>query len=306
MGYQERDYYREDTGEDGFQIKTWTVRLIIINCAIFLANALTMTSGRSWLTPLLDLHGNAIVEPRYWYQFLTYGFVHNPDSLWHIVGNMFGLWVFGRALEERYGGREFLRFYLIAIVLGGIVWSLRQYFLVGYYMTGGEKTWLTCLGASGGIAALIVLYCLLFPRNTILLFFAIPTPAWMFGILVVASDLTGAWAAQAMPQGMARASIAFDVHMTGAALGLAYWALGLNFGRFPGWRELSAGWSKIRSLLRARPAVRIHEEMDDDEDLETQADRLLEKIARQGEASLTPHERRVLENYSRRIRDKQR
>jgi membrane associated rhomboid family serine protease len=306
MGYQERDYYREDTGEDGFQIKTWTVRLIIANCAIFLADLLTTTGGHSLLLPYLELHGDTIVTPWRWYQFLTYGFLHNPESLWHLVGNMFGLWVFGRALEERFGGKEFLRYYLIAIVLGGIVWSARQYFLVGSYLQWADPSRMICMGASGGIAALIVLFCLLYPRNTILLFFAIPLPAWMFGVLVVASDLTGSWAAHSTPAGMARAAIAFDVHLAGAALGLAYWALGLNFGRFPGWRELSLGWSKIKSLLRARPAVRIHEEMEDDEELEVQADRLLEKIARQGEASLTPHERRVLETYSRRIRDKQR
>ena len=303
MGYQERDYYREDTGEEGFQIKSWTARLIIINCAIFLANALTMSNGRSWLVPLLELHGNAIIDFRLWYQFLTYGFVHNPQSVWHIAGNMFGLWVFGRALEERFGGREFLRYYLIAIVLGGIVWSLRQYLMIGS-AAGASRA--ICLGASGGTTALMVLYCLLYPRNTILLFFAIPTPAWMLGIVFVVSDLTGAWAAEAMPPALARTAIAFDVHLTGAALGLAYWGLGLNFGRMPGWRELSAGWNKVKALLRARPAVRIHDEFDDEEDLESQADRLLEKIARQGEASLTAHERRVLENYSRRIRDKQR
>jgi hypothetical protein len=81
----------------------------------------------------------------------------------------------------------------------------------------------------------------------------------------------------------------------------------LNFGRIPGWRELSTGWSKLKSLFRFRPSVRIHQELDaDDEDLEVQADRLLAKIARQGESSLTSQERRILESYSRRIRDKQR
>src|SRR5262245_15178680 len=199
MGYQERDYYRDDTGEEGFQIKSWTVRLIIVNCAVFLANALTMQGSKGLLAPLLELHGNAIVEPKLWYQFLTYGFVHNTDSLWHIVGNMIGLWVFGRAIEERYGGKEFLRYYLIAVVLGGIVWSLRQYLFVGSFLRAGEPAWLTCVGASGGVTALIVLYCLLYPRNTLLLFFAIPTPAWMVGILIVASDLTGAWGGQVLP-----------------------------------------------------------------------------------------------------------
>jgi hypothetical protein len=53
--------------------------------------------------------------------------------------------------------------------------------------------------------------------------------------------------------------------------------------------------------------VRIHQlDEDEEEDLEVQADRLLAKIARQGEASLTSQERRILETYSRRIRDRQR
>lgn len=299
MGYQDRDYYREEGADEGFQIKSWTVRLIIINCAVFLANALTMSNGRSWLVPLIELQPDAIAEPTSWYQFLTYGFAHNPKSLWHVAGNMLGLWVFGRGIEEKYGGKEFLRFYFVAILLAGIVWSLRQYFLAA---PGG----LPLVGASGGVTALIVLFCLLNPRATLLLFFAIRTPAWLFGILVVFSDVTGAIAADRLPEGSWLSTIAYDVHLTGAALGLAYWALDLNFGRVPGSREVSTLWGKLKGAFKSRPAVRIHDEADDDEELETQADRLLEKIARQGESSLTPHERRILETYSRRIRDRQR
>lgn len=309
MGYQERDYYRDGTGEEGFQIKSWTVRLILINCAVFLANLLTSTSGhKDWLNHLLSLQGNAVVEPMMWYQFLTSGFVHNPDSLWHIVGNMLGLYIFGMLFEERFGGRELLRVFLLSIIVGGIVWSLRQYYLVGTFGTPNGARWLTCAGASGGLTTLIIIGCILHPHKTILLFFAIPTPLWLFGILILVSDLTGAWAAEKIPGDFAWKSIAFDVHLTGAAIGLAYWGLGLNFGRMPGGRELATGWNKLKSLFRPRPSMRIHKELDEDEeeDLEIQADRLLAKIARQGEASLTAQERRILETYSRRIRDRQR
>lgn len=309
MGYQDRDYYREETGEDGFQIKSWTVRLIIINCVVFLANLLTSTTGsQDWIIDLLRLKGNAIVEPAMWYQFLTYGFAHNPLSLWHIVGNMIALYIFGMMIEERYGGKEMLRTYLIAIVLGGIVFSLRQYLLVKFSLVAEPRQWGTFLGASGGVMTLIILSCLLYPHKTILLFFAIRTPIWLVGILLLISDLTGAWATVNIPGEAAWKSIAFDVHLTGALLALAYWGLGLNFGRVPGWRELSTGWSKLKSLFRFRPSVRIHQELDadDEEDLEVQADRLLAKIAHQGESSLTSQERRILETYSRRIRDKQR
>ncbi|HUE71950.1 MAG TPA: rhomboid family intramembrane serine protease [Pirellulaceae bacterium] len=311
MGYQERDYYREGTGEEGFQIKSWTVRLILINVAVFLANLLTSTSGhKDWLNHLLSLQGNAIVEPTMWYQFLTYGFVHNPLSLWHIVGNMIGLYIFGTIFEERFGGRELLRVFLVAIVLGGIVWSLRHSTVTGQFRGAIDEQlhWFTCQGASGGVATLILIGCLLQPHKTILLFFAIRTPIWVVGALLLVSDLTGAWAAENIPGDFAWKSIAFDVHLTGAAIGLAYWGLGLNFGRMPGGRELATGWSKLKSLFRSRPSMRIHKELDEDEeeDLEVQADRLLAKIARQGEASLTPQERRILETYSRRIRDRQR
>ena len=308
MGYQERDYYRDDSAENGFQIKSWTVRLIIITCVVFLANLLTSTTGdRNWLIDLFKLQGNAVAQPALWYQFLTAGFVHNPESLWHIAGNMLGLYVFGSLVEERYGGKELLRIYLVAIILGGVAWSLRQYFLVGQYRgADGELHWLNCLGASGGTTMLIVLASLLYPHRTVLLFFAIPTPLWLCGVLLIVSNLTGAWAAENIPGDFAWKSVAFDVHLTGAALAVAYWGLGLNLGRVPGSRELSTGWNKLKALFRARPAVRIHQEWDGDEDdLEAQADRLLAKIARQGESSLTAQERRILENYSRRIRDKQ-
>jgi membrane associated rhomboid family serine protease len=311
MGYQERDYYREGTGEEGFQIKSWTVRLILINCAVFLANLLTSTSGnKNWLTDVLSLQGNAIVEPTMWFQFLTYGFVHNPDSLWHLVGNMLGLYIFGMLFEERFGGRELLRVFLISIVVGGIVWSLRQYLVTGQFrgVVDEQMHWSICHGASGGVMTLILVGCLLYPHKTVLLFFAIPTPLWLFGILILVSDLTGAWAPENIPGNFAWKSIAYDVHLTGAALGLAYWGLGLNLGRIPGSRELATGWSKVKAVFRSRASVRIHQELDDDEeeDLEIQADRLLAKIARQGEASLTAQERRILETYSRRIRDRQR
>ena len=311
MGYQERDYYREGSGEEGFQIKSWTVRLILVNCAVFLANLLTSTSGqKDWLNHLLALQGNAIVEPTMWYQFLTYGFVHNPESLWHIVGNMFGLYIFGMLFEERFGGRELLRVFLVSIVLGGIVWSLRHSTVTGQYLgtIDEQMHWFTCVGASGGVATLILIGCLLQPHKTVQLFFAIPTPIWLFGVLILVSDLTGSWAAANIPGDYAWNSVAFDVHLTGAAIGLAYWGLGLNLGRMPGSRELATGWRKFKSLFRPRPSVRIHQDVDEDEEeeLEAQADRLLAKIARQGEASLTSQERRILETYSRRIRDRQR
>jgi membrane associated rhomboid family serine protease len=304
MGYQDRDYYREDNVESGHLFQSWTVRLIVINVVVFLACALTARGGNYPLTSFLALSGDTISQPWTWWRLITAGFVHNSEAPWHILTNMIGLYFFGRPMEERYGSREFVRFYFVAIVLGNLLWTARQYFLVGPLTPDGR--WAHALGASGGVTALIVLVCLLYPRQTIFMNFIFPVPAWLAGVLIIAGDLTGtAW----LPDHRVE-HIAFDIHLAGAFLALSYWGMGLNFGRLPGMRELRAGWEKLAGLFRARPAMRVHRQDDDEEDwddeLEAEADRLLAKIARQGESSLTPRERRVLENYSRRMRQKRR
>src|SRR3954470_21111084 len=52
-------------------------------------------------------------EKFYPYQIATHLFAHSPQMLFHIIFNMFGLWMFGRILENVWGSRRFLLFYLI-------------------------------------------------------------------------------------------------------------------------------------------------------------------------------------------------
>jgi membrane associated rhomboid family serine protease len=293
MGFQDRDYYREESPATGVQ--SMVVKLIIVNAAIFLIDLFVEHK----LTELLALQGDAIVRPWKWYQFVTAGFLHDWRNLWHILGNMLGLYVFGMRLEERYGPREFLRFYLIAIVLGFVVWSARAYFLTDPVKVPGVDnylSWGTCLGASGGVTATIILFCLLFPRATLLLFFAIPMPAWLFGVLLVASDMLGTQ----MPEDR----VAYDVHLVGAAFALGYWYFGWNFGRLPGAARLSRMLSQPTKWLSPRPDLRVHDPEEYYDDLDAEADRILAKLSHEGESSLTPQERRVLEDYSRRMRQK--
>jgi membrane associated rhomboid family serine protease len=237
-----------------------------------------------------------------WYQFLTAGFVHDPSNPLHIVFNMFGLYYFGRPLEERFGKRYFLWFYLTAIVTGFMVYSARAYFLhdpvILHARDGAElRAWGASYGASGGVTAAIVLFCLLYPRTTLLLFFAIPTPAWLVGILVVATDLFGA-------QSQNTSRVAYDVHLVGAAIAFGTWYFRWNFARWPDGSGLARVLAAPQRWLQSRPALRVHEPGEEYEDLDAEADRLLEKVGREGQGSLTPRERRILEDYSRRIRQK--
>ncbi len=301
MGYSDRDYYREDTTGDSMGIagQSMVVRLIVINVVIFLADWITASGGDHWLFQRLAVHGDTVVQPIQWYQFLTAGFMHSHQGLWHILGNMFALYVFGKAIEERLGGKEMLRLYLIAIVLGNVVWGLRQYLLVGPFGKPDDLAYATTFGSSAGVTALTLLFCLYFPRATINLFFVIPVPAWIVGILIIVGDLSGV-----MSQDRELLHAGLDNYAVGCLFTLAYWYFGWNFGRLPGVRGLGKMWTSLKSLLSPRPNIRVHDPERDYEDLEEEADRLLAKVGQQGESSLTAKERKVLEEYSRWMRQK--
>ena len=145
----------------------------------------------------------------------------------------------------------------------------------------------------------MVLYALNFPRRTLLLFFVIPMPAWLLGVLAVAYDIYGA-------MGGAEPNVAYSVHLAGAAFAFAYYRLGWNFTR------MTAGrfhWLRLPAWLGGRPRLRVRRPEDEPEedpeaDLSREVDRILEKIGREGEASLNAKERRTLEAASRQYRRK--
>jgi membrane associated rhomboid family serine protease len=303
MGFQERDYYRGETAANPLAGSV-VVKLIVVNVAVFLINVFFGQSPDpkldNWIMNLLALEPVALEQPLQWYRLVTYGFAHDPENLAHIGFNMLGLFFFGRQLEERFGWKEFLRFYLVAILLGGLIWSARNLFLTGplEFDLGGkiEQRWPSLLGASGGVTATVILFCLLYPRATLLMFFVIPTPAWLAGLLIVAMDMFGG----------GRERVAHDVHLTGAAFALAYWGLGWNFGKLPGMSALGKMARQAGKSLKPKPDLRVHDPETYYEDLDAEADAVLEKVSREGEGSLSARERRVLEAYSRRMRQKHR
>src|SRR5262245_54731952 len=194
MGFQDRDYYR-DTSQPAY-VTSWVVKLIILNGIVFLAEVLAGwgPSETNAVADLLGVHADTIVRPLYWWQFLTAGFVHS-SSLNHILFNMLGLYCFGMPLEERYGRREFLRFYLTAIVLGNIVWSASHYWYLTHNLPAADAAeavqLIKCYGASGGVTAATLLFCLLYPRATILLAFLFPVPAWLVGAGIILTNVFG-------------------------------------------------------------------------------------------------------------------
>ncbi len=207
---------------------------------------------------------------------------------------MLGLWMFGRDVEMIYGRREFLRIYAGALVLGSVVWTLR------YLLVGSSQVEYVLLGASGAVTAIVLLFVFHYPKRTILLMFVLPVPAWVVGALIIGGNLMEMVFAQ---PGSGQQTVAFDVHLAGAAFAILYFRFGWNLG------SLLPDLSGMRSSLKRfgpKPRLRIHDPEQDESDVDEEGDRLLIKVHREGEASLTAKERRILEAYSRRMRQKHR
>ena len=88
-------------------------------------------------------------------QFFTYQFLHG--GLWHVLGNMLFLWIFGNSVNSKMGQLPYLLFYLACGVFAG----------VGFAQTSHNP----CLGASGAIAGVTTAYLVLFPRANVTVFY---------------------------------------------------------------------------------------------------------------------------------------
>jgi membrane associated rhomboid family serine protease len=113
------------------------------------------------------------------WQLLTHAFVHaNPT---HLLFNMFGLWMFGRAIETELGGRAVFEIYFASILMAGATQLLVSTLSGGIYPS---------LGASGGVFGLLLAYGMYFPRRIIVLLIPpIPMPAWLFVTLYAVIEL---------------------------------------------------------------------------------------------------------------------
>ncbi len=293
MGIHDRAYSRaEQTPWDRMQrSRSVVVTLIVVTLVAFVVQIL---GGRP-LENLLQIRPSTLIRPWLWFQTVTYGFLHNPQDPFHVGFNMLGLYIFGRSVEQRIGGGEFLRFYLVSLAVGGLVAMLLPW---AASLRTGEVIDVPTIGASGAVVAVTVLFACYYPDQTVLLLGLIPMKAWVMASLFVGLDVY-----QAMTDSAGRTAV--EVHLAGAAFGFLYarraWRLDWLGGSF--WTDIPA---KIRRRSTAAK-LRIHDPDRKIADEEAEADRILAKIHASGEASLTGRERRTLQRYSERKRqDRQR
>ena len=203
--------------------------LIGLNVLIYL---LTSGAGEAWAGRTHYTLNAAIPGLS---QYITYQFLHG--DLWHLLGNMLFLWIFGHAVCARMGSLAYVVFYLAGGVFAGTVYTA--------YNT------LPLLGASGAIAAVTTAFLVLFPRVhvTMLLwiFFYLTTfqiPAML--VIVFKIILWDNLIAPSFARGM-ESNVAFSAHLGGYVFGFAVAMLMLAVRALPRNQfDMLALWSRWR------------------------------------------------------------
>jgi membrane associated rhomboid family serine protease len=197
--------------------------LIIINVLVWIAQ-ITL-ENQFQITEKLMLY--PLHHPRFApYQIATHMFAHAPyPAIYHILFNMFGLWMFGKILENVWGPKRFLLFYLICGVGAAIfhlaIQHLRFEQAEQLYNSGSVDEGLRllssigpALGASGAIMGIFAAFGYLFPNTPLyMMFIPIPIKAKWAMIGMAAIDLFGGVA------NFSGDNVAHFAHLGGAVTG---------------------------------------------------------------------------------------
>ena len=312
MGIYDREYYRDTTRGSGWLSGAAPAckAIILINVAVFIAPKL-FPGFNDWFTASsAEVFGKFQV-----WRLLTATFIHDPTNPWHIVANMYFFWIVGREMEAFYGSRDFSAFYVTAAIFSTLVWALFD--RAKPIESRGDM-----LGASGAVMATMVLYTMYYPRREILLGFVFPVEMWFLLVLYVGYDLLQLLSHSVGP-------VAYASHLGGAAFGYLYKTVDLRLSTLEKWakqqrrpklrivtsdpRDASPSPTVVRPTVKptwnpggtstttARPAPVF---VIPEEQIDEKLDEILIKIAREGRASLNEEDNRILDEASRRARNR--
>ncbi len=285
----------------GFSILPPVVKnLLIINFVFYLA---TIAFDYVWhidLAQYLGLHyiGASDFRP---YQFVTYMFMHGNFA--HIFFNMFALWMFGNSIENAWGPKRFLIFYMVCGIGAGLTQELVQYIQLRdlvenyqYVKLNGQSipvdaylNMLTTVGASGAVYGILLAFGMMWPDSRIYIYFAIPIKAKWFVIIYGLLELFSGFSSVD--------NVAHFAHVGGMLWG---------FLLILYWRHKDNGWTPKFKIRRDKNNTyydnRPKSDWDynkDRADDERRTNQILEKISKGGYSSLTEEEKEFLFKQSK-------
>ena len=266
MKYQ----FQSDPGQLSYKPSLFTdaiKTLISVNFAIFILQSISsseiMFFSNFGLVPKLVWSQLKIWQP------FTYMFFHG--DIWHVLINMFVLWMFGTELERAWGKKNFLRFYFITGVGSGLG-----------TMLFGLQSLVPIVGASGAIYGVLLAYGVLFPNRTVYLYGIIPIKSIWFvigiGVIAFFSSFNNF------------TNISHLTHLFGMVIGYLYLKRPVHF---------RALWfSVFKKVLEYRIQNR-EKKISHSIEMERDLNSILDKINREGFRSLTQEEEERLYKNSK-------
>lgn len=155
-------------------LPTVTKNILIINVIVWIAQFVLLRRANIDLTQQFGLHFPFSDQFRI-YQLITYMFLHDPYSFSHVFFNMFAVFMFGRTLEQVWGPKRFLTYYMVTGIGAGLVQIIVMYFRISavvppemFYAVNSVT-----VGASGAVFGILLAFGMLFPNAQL---FIIPFP----------------------------------------------------------------------------------------------------------------------------------
>jgi len=257
MRYQ----FQSNPGQVSFKPTLFTdaIKILVsVNFGIFLLQTLAQTE--SLFFPLFGLVPKLVWSEFMLWQPVTYLFFH--VGIWHVLINMFVLWMFGGELERLWGKRHFLKYYFSTGVGAGLI-----------TMMFGLNSMTPIIGASGAVYGVLLAYGITYPNRTIYLYGIFPIKSLWFviGIGVIAFMSSFGTISQ----------ISHLTHISGMIIG--YFLL-----KHPvQWNDL---WFSIRKKTIEYKIQKNEKQVTQHQAIERDIDSILDKINREGFDSLTEDE----------------
>jgi len=209
---------------------------------------------------------------RLW-QLVTYLFLHSLDNPLHILFNMFIFAMFAPEVERAMGGRRFALLYFTCGIVAGVLQCAAAFAV----FAPSQPT----IGASGAVLGVLAAYASLFPKRVIYVFMVFPMKAKHCMFLLAGIEVLSAIIGN--PEA---SSIAYFAHIGGFLTGFIF---------------IRYEWT-LRGMLLRSIERHYDREFESDRVIRERVDELLDKLAREGAASLTWRERSFLKRASKRFK----
>jgi membrane associated rhomboid family serine protease len=269
MSYYERRTY--NFGQWGI---TKAVKyLLLINTGIFFLEFF-------WGPELIHLLGltPVLVRKGYIWQPVTYMFLHG--GMFHLLFNMFALWMFGGEIERTWGTREFVKYYFITGTGAG---------LLTFLLSFNSPT--PTIGASGAVFGILVAFALMFPNRLIYLYFLFPVKA---KYLVIFFAIIEFFASLRHTSD----GIGHFAHLGGLIIGYIYikadW-------RIPAFFRFFSYPRYFRNFKHKRRMKAVDKKREKEQELMERLDQILGKISQVGYDNLSREEKKILEQASQHL-----